>query len=397
MRPVNDVLASYGTTIFETMSQLARTHGAINLGQGFPDGNGPDDVREMAVRALSDRPNQYPPMMGTPELRGAVAAHNKRFYGIDLDGESEVMVTSGATEALTACLMALLNPGDEAIIIEPAYDSYIPIIRVVGAVPKLVKLAPPHWTLPRAELEAAFGPRTKLIVINSPMNPTGKVFSDDDLGFIAGLLQKHDAYAICDEVYEHIVFGGARHVPLLSLPGMRERVLRIGSAGKTFLLTGWKVGYVSADRSLIASIARAHQFLTFTTPPNLQRAAAYGLGKEDGYFAALGATLGAKCDRLRAGLETIGFAPARSSGTFFLNADVRGLGFNGDSFEFCRRMTIDAGVTAVPIAAFYQDAGTVGEAGTLIRFNFCKDEDVLDEALARLKRHFAGRAAHTVR
>lgn len=384
MKPANQILSGYGTTIFTVMSALAVEHKSVNLGQGFPDGNGPDDVRRVAAEALEDPPNQYPPMMGVPELRQAVAAHNKRFYGLDVDWQTEVMVTSGATEALTDCLLAWLNPGDEVVLLEPLYDSYLPIIRLAGAVPRLVRLTPPDWRLPRDEVAAAFGPKTKLLLLNSPMNPTGKVFDDDELAFLAGLCLQHDVVAVCDEVYEHLTFDGRRHRPLMTFPGMRERSLRIGSAGKTFSLTGWKIGYVTGAAPVLGVVAKAHQFVTFTSAPNLQRAVAYGLGKDDGYFSGLSAELAAKRDRLRAGLEAIGFATASCEGTYFINADFRPLGFNGDDEAFCRYITEQAGVTAVPVSAFYSD----GAIRHLARFCFCKDDATLDEALARLKAHF---------
>ena len=245
MKPANTLLSGIGTTIFTVMSALAVEHNSINLGQGFPDTEGPADVVQAAADALKDGRNQYPPMPGVPELRQAVAAANRRFYGLEVDWASEVVVTSGATEAITACLMAVLNPGDEVVLIEPLYDTYLPVVRLLGATPRLVRLEPPDWTLPRAALADAFGPKTKAILLNSPMNPAGKVFTADELGFIADLVLRHDAYAICDEVYEHLIFDGLPHIPLMTLPGMRERTMRIGSAGKTFALTGWKVGYVT--------------------------------------------------------------------------------------------------------------------------------------------------------
>jgi aspartate/methionine/tyrosine aminotransferase len=274
MKTANTLLSATGTTIFTVMSALAVRFGAINLGQGFPDVEGPADIVQVAADALKDGRNQYPPLTGVPELREAVARANQRFWGLDIDPATGVVVTSGATEAIAACLMALLDPGDEVVLIEPLYDTYLPVVRMLGAVPKLVRLEPPGW---RAALKAAFGPRTKALMLNTPMNPTGKVFSRDELDFLAGLLAEHDAYAICDEVYEHLVFPPARHVPLMSLPGMAGRCLRIGSAGKTFSLTGWKVGYVSGPASLVSVVAKAHQNLTFTTAPNLQRAVAAGL------------------------------------------------------------------------------------------------------------------------
>jgi aspartate/methionine/tyrosine aminotransferase len=385
----NFLLDQIGTTIFTVMSALAVQHGAINLGQGFPDTDGPDDIIMAAADALKDGRNQYPPLTGVPELRAAVAAANRRFYGIEVDPASEVVVTSGATEAITACLMALLNPGDEVVLIEPLYDTYLPVVRMLGATARLVRLEPPDWVLPRAALEAAFGPKTKLLLLNSPMNPTGKVFSADELGFIAGLLHRHDAYAVCDEVYEHLIFDGLSHLPLMSLPGMRERCARIGSAGKTFSLTGWKIGYVTAPAHLATLIARAHQNLTFTTPPNLQRAVAIGLGKEDDYFLALGRDLARKRDLLGAGLRGIGFDVLASSGSYFITADFSPLGFEGDDVAFCQHITEHAGVAAIPVSAFYPaDAPT-----RYARFAVCKRDSVLQEAIARLGAHFAARRA----
>jgi aspartate/methionine/tyrosine aminotransferase len=390
MKPVNAILSGYGTTIFTVMSALAQEHGAINLGQGFPDEEGPEDIRRAAADAVMTGPNQYPPMLGVPELRQAVAEHNLRFYGLEVDWRTEVMVTSGATEALADCFLGLIEPGDEVVLIEPLYDSYLPMVRRAGGVPKLVRIEPPDWTLPRAALAAAFSARTKLIVLNSPHNPAGKVFDADELAFIAGLVRDHDAYAVCDEVYEHLVFDGRAHVPLMTLPGMRERCLRIGSAGKTFSATGWKVGYVTAAPALLAAVAKAHQFLTFTTPPDLQKATAYGLRRGDDYFNGLAAAQQAKRDRLGAGLAAAGFEVLASQGTYFLTVDIRSVGFNGDDEAFCRHITEKAGVAAVPVSAFYQD-GT-GETGVdhFARFCFCKQDALLDEAAARLKRHFAG-------
>ncbi len=380
MKPVNALLAATGTTIFTVMSALAEAHGAINLGQGFPDTEGPRDLLDAAAAALMDGRNQYPPLAGVAELRQAVAAANARFYGLTVDPVSEVVVTSGATEAITACLAALLDPGDEVVLIEPLYDTYLPTVKLLGAVPRLVRLEPPGWTLPHAELAAAFGPRTKALLLNTPMNPTGKVFTAGELGFLAGLLAQHDAYAICDEVYEHLVFDGARHVPLMTLPGMRERTLRIGSAGKTFALTGWKVGYVTAPRALAGVVAKAHQNLTFTTPPNLQRAVAVGLAKDDAYYAGLAATLAERRDLLAGGLRRLGFGVLPTQGSYFITADYAPLGFAADDAAFCRQMTEQARVTAIPLSAFY--AGTA--PARYARFAFCKRPAVLEAALTRL-------------
>lgn len=385
MKPANQLLDAIGTTIFTIMSALAVQHGAINLGQGFPDTDGPTEIIDAAAAALRDGRNQYPPLTGVPELRHAVAAANRRFYGIEVDPDSEVIVTSGATEAITACLMALLNPGDEVVLIEPLYDTYLPVVQLLGATARLVRLDPPDWALPRAALEAAFGPKTKLLLLNSPMNPTGKVFSADDLGFIADLLTRHDCYAVCDEVYEHLVFDGLRHVPLMSLPGMRERCARISSAGKTFSLTGWKVGYVTASAPLARLIARAHQNLTFTTAPNLQRAVAIGLARDDDYFTALASDLAMKRDRLAAGLGSVGFRILPTHGTYFITADFTPLGFAGSDVEFCRHITEHAGVAAIPVSAFYPSDAPLH----CVRFAFCKRNTVLDEAVTRLRNHFA--------
>jgi len=395
LKPTNALLSGLGTTVFTVMSALATEHGAINLGQGFPDTDGPADVLQAAADALLDGRNQYPPMTGVPELREAVAAANARFYGLDFNPATEIVVTSGATEAITASLMAVLNPGDEVVLFEPLYDTYLPVIRLLGAVPKLVRLAPPKWELPRAELAAAFGPRTKAILLNTPMNPCGKVFTTAELAFIGDLLQKHDAYAVCDEVYEHLTFDGWRHIPLMTLPGLRDRCMRIGSAGKTFSLTGWKIGYVSAPAALASVIAKAHQNLTFTTPPNLQRAVAVGLAKDQAYFDGLSSDLAAKRDRLSAGLSRLGFGVLEARGSYFVTADFGPLGFAGDDVAFCRHITTQAGVTAIPVSAFYE-----GEAPAhYARFAFCKREAVLDEAIGRLERAFSreGRAAQLTR
>ncbi len=383
-KPFNTLLAQAGTTIFTVMSALAVEHGAINLGQGFPDTEGPQDIVRAAADALLDGRNQYPPLAGVPELRAAVAAANHRFWGLAIDPVAGVVVTSGATEALTACLMALLNPGDEVVLIEPLYDTYLPVVRMLGAIPKLVRLAPPDWSLPVAELEAAFSARTKVILLNTPHNPTGKVFGADDLAVIADLCRRFDAYAICDEVYEHLVFAPATHVPLMTLPGMAARCVRIGSAGKTFSLTGWKVGYVSGSPDILAVVARAHQNLTFTTAPNLQRAVAQGLAKPDGYFAKLAGDLAAKRDRLAAGLRGLGFDVLPADGSYFLVADISARAGGDDDVAFARRLTIEAGVTTIPVSAFYDQ----NPPRHLIRFAFCKQDAVLDAAVARLAQYF---------
>jgi N-succinyldiaminopimelate aminotransferase len=380
----NPLFRDMPTTVFEVMSQLALKHKAINLGQGFPDDRGPPDVLQAAADALLNGYNQYPSMMGTPELRQAVADHAKRFYGLDVDWAREVMVTSGATEALAACLFGLIEPGDEVVLFEPMYDSYLPIIRQAGGIPRLVTLKAPDWSFTREDLERVFSPRTKALVINNPLNPVGKVYRRDELELIGEFLQRFDAYAVCDEVYEHLVFDGAAHIPLMTLPGLRNRCLKVGSAGKTFSLTGWKVGYVTASPELLQPVAKAHQFLTFTTAPNLQAGVAYGLAKDQGYFDQLAASMQAKRDRLAAGLRDAGLSVLHSGGTYFLLADIASTGFQGDDVAFCLHLTEAAGVTAIPVSAFFAET----PVRNYIRFCFCKQDALLDEAVARLKRNF---------
>ncbi|TWA74719.1 aspartate/methionine/tyrosine aminotransferase [Azospirillum brasilense] len=385
MKSGNAILSSYGTTIFEVMSRLSDEHKAINLGQGFPDERGPADVLDVAAKAILEGWNQYPPMMGAPELRQAVAAHGKRFYGLDIDWKTEVMVTSGATEALTASLLGLINPGDEVVLFQPMYDSYLPIVRLAGGVPRFVSLKAPDWSFTRADLEAVFSSKTKLVLINDPLNPAAKVFTRGELELLAEFVQRFDAFAVCDEVYEHIIFDGLAHIPLMTLPGMRDRCLKIGSAGKTFSLTGWKVGYVTGAPHLLQPVVKAHQYITFTTPPNLQAAVAYGLGKDDAYFTGLAGGLQAKRDRLADGLRAVGFEVLPSAGTYFVVADVSPFGFDGNDEDFCRRLTAEAGVTAIPVGAFFvEDAPR-----SFIRFCFSKRDEILDGAVERLSAYFS--------
>ncbi|KZM49264.1 aminotransferase [Labrenzia sp. OB1] len=380
MKPTNPVFTGIDTTVFETMSRLAMAHGAVNLGQGFPDVDGPEDIREVAARALQEGPNQYPPMLGVPDLRQAVAETNKRFYGLDIDPMSEVLVTSGATEALADCILALVSPGDDVVLIEPLYDCYLPIVKRAGGVPVRVRVTPPGWQLDRQALQNAFSDKTKAILLNNPMNPTAKVFSDDELQFITDLCVRHDAYAICDEVYEHLVFDGLAHKPLMTFEGMRERTVRIGSAGKTFSLTGWKVGYVTGPAGLLDPIAKAHQWVTFTTPPALQKAVAFGLRKDDGYYQTFEHDLMTKRDRMAHGLAALGFTVLPCKATYFLTCGFAGLGLGRTDVEACETLVKQAGVAAVPVSAFYGSDAPTG----YIRFCFCKQENVIDEALARL-------------
>ena len=377
----NEIFANCGTSIFEIMSRLANEAQAVNLGQGFPEGLEPAEVVEAAIAALRDGPHQYPPMLGIPALRQAVAENQKRFHGLEVDWEREVLVTSGATEALSDAFFGLLNPGDEAIVFEPVYDSYGFILRRAGVRVVPVSLRPPHWELPREALKKAITSRTRAIVLNTPMNPIGKIFSSEDLRFIADLLLEHDLVAIADEVYEHLTFDGRKHNTLFAFPDVRDRVVRIGSAGKTFSVTGWKVGYVTADAKLMQPIARAHQFVTFTTPPALQAAVAYGLRLPDAYFLGLRRALQERRDFVIDGLSRIGFEVGEVDATYFAVVDATPFDAEGDDFAFCKRLTREAGVTAVPISAFYGGA----QVKSHIRFCFAKRTETLVEALKRLE------------
>jgi len=383
---LNNIFSGLGTTVFTVMSELAVKHDAINLGQGFPDVDGPEAVRQHAAELLLDGPNQYAAMPGVPELRKAVAADNLRHYGLDIDWQSEVLVTSGATEALTVCLLGMLNPGDEVVMIEPFYDCYLPLVERAGAVAKIVSLMPPEWELPEAQLRAAFSDKTKLVLLNSPMNPTGKVFSRNELELIAGLIEEFDTYAICDEVYEHLIFEDHEHIPLMTLPGMRERCLRIGSAGKTFSLTGWKVGYISGSAALLSTIAKAHQYVIFCTPPALQHAIAYGLENCEDFYQTLAAELQGKRDFLKSTLEGLGLRVLPVDGTYFLTADITPFGFAGTDYDFCKFMTEKARVGAIPTSVFYHPE-TPDVPHNLVRFCFCKRDEVLSEAARRLKQY----------
>jgi len=376
----NIVFGEVQTSIFESMSRLAIQHDAINLGQGFPVGLDSAEVLAEAQRALRDLSQQYPPSLGLPDLRQAVAEANRRFWGIEVDWQTEVLVTSGATEALSDCFFGLFNPGDEVILFEPAYDSYGPILRRAGVVPVRMRLQPPHWTLPCQSIEAAITPRTRAILINSPMNPIGKVFDREELSFLAGLLERYDLLAICDEVYEHLTFNEDGHIPLMSLPQARNRSLRIGSAGKTFSVTGWKVGYVTGPANLLGPVSRAHQYLTFATPPHLQAAVAYGLRLPDDYFIGLQNELRRRRDLLTDRLRDGGFEVGDCQGTYFLCLGIDNLGRGDDDVDLCRRLVTEAGVAAIPVSAFYGDR----DVRTQIRLCFAKPQPLLEEAAERL-------------
>jgi N-succinyldiaminopimelate aminotransferase len=383
-RPVlNRALEGLGTTIFAEMSALAVATGAINLGQGFPDTDGPEAVREAAVRALREgRGNQYPPGPGVPELRVAVAAHQRRFYGLDVDPDTEVLVTAGATEAIAAAMLALLEPGDEVIAFEPFYDSYAACVAMAGAVRVPLTLRAPGFRPDLDRLRALVTPRTRLLLLNSPHNPTGMVLTRDELTAIAELAVERDLIVVTDEVYEHLVFDGAEHIPLATLPGMRDRVVSISSAGKTFSFTGWKVGWVTGSPALVAAVRTAKQFLTYVSAGPFQYAVAEALALPEAYFTAFRDDLQAKRDLLATGLADAGFEVHRPEGTYFITTDIAPLG-EKDALTFCRALPERCGVVAVPNSVFYDDP----EAGrTQVRFAFCKREGVLREAAERLRR-----------
>jgi N-succinyldiaminopimelate aminotransferase len=376
----------FGTTIFSEMSALAVRTGSINLGQGFPDTDGPPEMLAAAAEALRSGANQYPPLAGIPALRAAIVAHEERFWGLSRDPDTEVGVTAGATEAVAAGILGLCEPGDEVVCFEPYYDSYAASITLAGAVRRPVTLRPGpdgRYGFDEAELRAAFGPRTRLVLLNSPHNPTGKVFTRAELTLIAELCQEHDVYAMTDEVYEHLVFTDAAepHIPLAGLPGMRERTLRISSAGKTFSCTGWKIGWVTGPAALVSAALRVKQFLTFVNGAPLQPAVAVALGLPDDYFTGFRDGLQARRDRLVAGLTDAGFEVLPSEGTYFVTADITPLG-GTDGVDFCRTLPERCGVVAVPTQVFYDHQGA---GRRFIRFAFCKREEVIDEAARRLR------------
>jgi N-succinyldiaminopimelate aminotransferase len=377
-----DRLAGVGMTIFTEMSALALRTGSVNLGQGFPDTDGPDSVLEAAVDALRSGRNQYAPGTGVPELRRAIAEHQRRWYDMAIDPDREVLVTTGATEALAAAFLALINPGDEVVALEPYYDSYVAGIGMAGGQRVPVTLRAPDFRLDLAELRAAVTPRTRLLLINTPHNPTGAVLDDNELAGIAELACEHDLIVLTDEVYEHLTFDGVAHRPLATYPGMLERTLTISSAGKTFSVTGWKVGWACGPAELVAAVMTAKQFMTFTSGAPLQPAVATALALPDEYFAEFRATLQSKRDRLCSGLREVGFDVFVPQGTYFVTTDVRPLGYD-DGMAFCRELPERCGVVAIPHQVFYDDV----EAGRpMVRWAFCKRDEVLDEAISRLAR-----------
>ncbi len=379
---VAERVTGIGTTIFAEMSAAAVSTGSVNLGQGFPDTDGPLEIAEAAVAAIRSGANQYPPGPGIPALREAVAAHQKRFYGLDWDPDGEVLVTTGATEAIAAAMLALVDPGEEVVALEPYYDSYAAAVAFAGGVRVPVTLRPPDFALDVDALRAAITPRTKLLLLNSPHNPTGAVLGTAELHAVAELAIEWDLLVVTDEVYEHLVYDGLAHLPLAALPGMRDRTLSISSAGKTFSFTGWKVGWVTGRRDLVRAVLGVKQFLTYTSGAPFQPAVATALALPDGFFERLRASMQAKRDRLADGLAAVGFGVYRSRGTYFLTTDIRPLGYD-DGLRFCRELPRRAGVAAIPHVVFY-DAVDVGRP--LVRWAFCKRDEVLDEGLSRLRR-----------
>ncbi len=378
---VAECIRPFGTSIFTEMSQLAEHHGAVNLSQGFPDFDGPDGIKRAAAEALLAGPNQYAPSPGLPQLRRAVAAKMRRHYGVTVDPDREVTVTAGATEGLSAALLGLLNPGDEVVLLEPAYDLYPAVVARAGARAVSVALAERSWELDRDALAAAFGPRTRAIIINNPQNPCGKVFTRQELEWIGELCRRHDALAVGDEVYEHLVYGNRRHVSLLQVEALAERAVVISSCAKTFSMTGWKVGWAVARPPLTRGVRAAHQFLTFATPGPLQQAMAEAIESSDGYLDTLLADYSAKRELLCKALERVGFDVLWPAGTYYANIDLGGLDF-ADDVDFCRRLPAEAGVAAIPNSNFY--AGRRGGRRS-VRFCFCKREATLREAVRRLE------------
>ncbi|MEI2732612.1 MAG: pyridoxal phosphate-dependent aminotransferase [Dermatophilaceae bacterium] len=375
-------MRDFGTTIFAEMSTLAVRTGAINLGQGFPDVDGPTPMLDAAVEAIRGGRNQYPPGPGVPELLEAVAAHQHRFYGLTVDPAREVLVTAGATEAIAAVVLALCEPGDEVVMFEPYYDSYAATVALAGAVRRTSVLRFPDFAVDEASLRAAFSPRTRLVLLNSPHNPTGKVFTAAELELVASLAREFDAWVVTDEVYEHIVFDRRRHVPMATLPGMWDRTVTISSGGKTFSATGWKVGWIVGPAQVVRAARTVKQFLTYVASGPFQPAVAVALGLGEDVYAALAASLQAKRDLLCEALTAAGLPISVPAGTYFVIADAAALGAQ-DAMEFCRAMPSLAGVVGVPVSVFHDDPEA---ARTLVRFAFCKRDEVLIEAASRLAR-----------
>ncbi|MBI1876743.1 MAG: aminotransferase class I/II-fold pyridoxal phosphate-dependent enzyme [Chloroflexi bacterium] len=375
-------VSNFGTTIFFEMTSLANQHQAVNLGQGFPDFPGPDFLKQAAIQAINDDINQYAPGSGRLSLREAIAGKMARHYGLPINPATEITVTSGATEAIFAAIMGLVNPGDEVILFEPYYDSYLPSVQMAGGVPRFYTLRPPNWAIDRDELAALFSDKTKLIVVNTPHNPTGKVYSEVELQIIADLCQTHDVIAVVDEVYEHIIFDGLRHVSLATLPGMANRTVTISSAGKTFSMTGWKVGWAIATAELCQAVFRVHQFVTYSVAAPLQEGVVTALQVSNDYYAELAAMYQANRDFLAGALAEAGLKPIMPQGTYFIMVDISHLDFP-DDVTFCRYLTTEIGVAAIPPSAFYFNPA---DGASLARFAFCKTRPTLEEAARRLEK-----------
>ncbi len=376
---MNPVFARLPTSIFEHMSALARANDAVNLGQGFPDFGWSDEVLGEAARALREGWNQYPPMRGLPELRESVAAFYSRAGRQPVDAD-QIIITSGATEALASSLLALIEPGDEVVLFQPLYDAYLPIVLRAGGIPRLVRLVPPDWRITREALDEALSERTRIIVLNNPHNPTARLFDGEELGLIAEACVARDAIAVADEVWEELVFDDRRHRPLSHFPGMAERTVKVGSAGKIFSLTGWKVGWIVAPPELGKVIAIAHQFITFTTAPNLQSAVAFGLTHALGEVDRTRADFAAARDHLRAGLEAEGFAVMPSQASYFMNLDLAASGISAGDVDFCERAVKEAGIAAIPLSALYAE----NPVTSAVRLCFAKRRETLDEGIVRL-------------
>jgi N-succinyldiaminopimelate aminotransferase len=375
------VANSAETTIFTTMTALAEQTGAINLGQGFPDEDGPRLVIDAAVEALRAGHNQYAPLPGIPALRHAIARHQRERYGIGLDPDTQVQVTFGATEALASALLALVKPGDEVAMLDPSYDSYAAVVALAGGTPKPIQLEPPHWRVELTAVEAAMSERTRVLLVNSPHNPTGHVLDEGELDILADACRRHDAVALTDEVYEHLLYDG-EHIPIATRGDMAERTITVSSLGKTHSLTGWKIGWATGPAELVGAVRGVKQFLTFAGGTPLQHAAAAALDGAADEPARLAASLEQKRDVLASGLTSAGFDVLHSSGTYFLTADARPLGYD-DAVQLCERLPLEAGVVAIPLSAF--TAEPADRVRPLVRFAFCKKREVLEDAIVRLR------------
>ena len=384
---MNPLYASLPVSIFTRMSALAAEHGAINLGQGFPDFGWPETVVAKAAEALSGS-NQYAPMPGLPELRRAVADHYRLHQGLEVDPEW-VTITSGATEALAAAILALVSPGDEVLLFQPLYDAYLPLVLRAGGVPRFVRLAPPDWRITAEALAEAFTPRTRLVIFNNPHNPSARLFTREELALLAGACAAHDAVALSDEVWEHVVFDGRAHLALSALPGMAERTVKVGSAGKIFSLTGWKVGWVVAPPALGGPVRMAHQYIAFATPPNLQTAVAWGLGMDGSYYRDMRGRFAEARDFLAGGLADAGFEVLSAEGTYFLCVDLAASGVAMADEAFCIAAVRESGVAAIPLSSFYAEDPVTN----VVRLCFAKRRETLEAGIERLgaaKRAFGG-------